>query len=111
MEARAVAKHIGISPKKLRPVAESMRGRKVEDATALLDLAPSPSARALAKVIRAAAANAENNFQVSPSDQKITRILIDSGAIMKRMRPQARGRVNPIRRHSSHITVVVEEEG
>ena len=110
MEARAVAKYVGISPRKLRLVADSVRGRKVEESLAILGLAPGPTARAVAKVIKSATANAENNFQMSPSDLKIANIFIDSGATLKRFRPQARGRVNPILRHTSHITVVVEEQ-
>ena len=110
MEVRAVAKYVGISPRKLGLVADVVRGKNVSEALALLKFAPTPSARALAKVIKSAAANAENNFQMSPSDLKVVKIFIDQGATLKRNRPQARGRVNPILRHSSHITVVVDME-
>ena len=110
MEARAVAKYVGISPLKLRPVAESVKGMRVEEAQAVLRLSPAPTARAIGKVIKSATANAENNFQMSPSELRISSIFIDSGATLKRFRPQARGRINPILRHSSHITVIVEEE-
>jgi large subunit ribosomal protein L22 len=110
MEAKAIAKYVGISPLKLRLVANSVRGRKVDEALAILRLAPGPTPRAIAKVIKSAAANAENNFQMSPTDLKISRIFIDSGATLKRYRPQARGRSNPILRHTSHISVIVEEQ-
>jgi large subunit ribosomal protein L22 len=110
MEARAVAKYIGISPLKLRLVAEEVKGENVQDALAVLKLAPGPTPRAVAKVIKSAAANAENNFGMAPNDLIVTNIFIDRAATLKRFRPQARGRIAPILRHTSHITVVVEEQ-
>jgi len=111
MEVKAVAKYVGISSRKLGLFAEVTRGKSVEEALALLKLYPAPGARALAKVIKSAAANAENNFQMSPYELRIVNVLVDQGATLKRIRPQARGRGNPIRRHSSHITVTVDTKG
>jgi large subunit ribosomal protein L22 len=110
MEVKAVAKYVGLSPQKVRQVADAVRGRKVEEALAILTFSLSPVARTLAKVVKSAAANAENNFQMLPSELRVVKIFVDQGATLKRARPQARGRVNPILRHSSHITVVVKEE-
>jgi len=110
MEIKAVAKYVGISPRKLGLIVGAVRGKKVEEALALLRFSPTPGARALAKVIKSAAANAENNFQMSPYDLKVVNILIDQGSTLKRSRPQARGRGNPILRHSSHITAIVDTE-
>lgn len=110
MQVKAVAKYVGISPRKLGLVAEVVRGRKVGEALALLKFSPTPSARALAKVIKSAAANAENNFQMPPSELKVVKVFVNQGSTLKRNRPQARGRVNPILRHSSHITVIVDTE-
>jgi len=110
MEVKAVAKYVGISPRKLGLVADVARGKKAGEALALLKLSPSPAARALAKVIKSAAANAENNFQMPPSDIRVMKVFVDQGSTLKRNRPQARGRVNPILRHSSHITVIVDAE-
>jgi large subunit ribosomal protein L22 len=110
MEVKAVAKYVGISPRKLGLVADMARGKKVSEALALLKFSPTPSARALAKVIKSAAANAENNFQMPPYELKIVKVFVDQGSTLKRNRPQARGRVNPILRHSSHITVIVDAE-
>ena len=110
MEVKAVAKYVGISHRKLGLVAEMVRGKKVDESLAILRFLTTPSARAVAKVIKSAAANAENNFQMPSSDLKIVKILIDQGSTLKRARPQARGRVNPLLRHSSHITVVVDIE-
>ena len=64
-----------------------------------------------AKVVKSAAANAENNYQMAPSDLRVVGVQIDQGATLKRIRAQARGRVSPILRHTSHITVVVDVEG
>jgi len=110
MKVRAVAKDVGISPRKLRPVTNMVRGRKVDEALNILGFLPTPTARAVAKVIRSAAANAENNFQMSPAELTITAIFADQGHTLKRFRPQSRGRVSPILKRSSNITVFVEEE-
>ena len=110
MEVRAVAKYVGVSAQKLRLFAGVVCGKKVDDSLAILRLSPSPAARSLAKVVRSASANAENNYQMAPSDLKIVRVFIDQGATLKRIRAQARGRVSPILRHTSHITVVVDVE-
>ena len=110
MEVKAVAKHVGISPQKLALLAATVRGKKVDEALAVLKLSPTPSARAIAKVIKSASANAENNFQMTPSELKVVRLFVDQGATLKRIRAQARGRVAPILRHSSHITAIVDTE-
>jgi len=106
----AVAKDIGISPRKVRTVIDLVRGKKIDEALALLKFAPTPTARAVAKVVKSAVANAENNFQLSPSELKIVKIFADEARTLKRYRPGARGRVNPILKRSSHITVIVAEE-
>ena len=110
MEVRAVSKNTGLSPRKVRPLADMVRGKKVDEALTLLRFAPTPKARIVAKVVKSAAANAENNFQMSPSDLTIVRIFVDEAPTMKRYRPRARGRVGPILKRSSHITVIVAEE-
>ena len=109
MKVRAVAKDIGISPRKVRLVIDMVRDKKVDEALTILKFLPTPSAKAVAKVIKSAAANAENNFQMSPTDLRISDIFADQGRTLKRFRPQSRGRVSPILKRSSHITVFVEE--
>ncbi|MFQ6122175.1 MAG: 50S ribosomal protein L22 [Dehalococcoidales bacterium] len=109
MEVRAVAKNTGISAHKIRPLVDMVRGKKVEEALTILRFAPTPNARVVAKVVKSAAANAENNFQMSPSDLKIINIFADEAQTLRRYRPRARGRVSPIRKRSSHITVIVAE--
>ena len=110
MRVKAVAKYVGISSRKLGLVAEVVRGQKVEETLALLDFYTTPAARAIAKVVKSAAANAENNFQMEPADLRIVSIFAGEARTLKRFRARARGRSNRILKRSSHITVVVAEE-
>ena len=110
MEVRAVAKDTGVSPRKVRPVVDMVRGKKVDEALTILRFVPTPTARVVAKVVKSAAANAENNFQMSPSDLRIVNIFADEARTLKRFRPRARGRVSPILKRSSHVTVIVAEQ-
>ena len=110
MKVKAVANDIGISPQKVRLVVNLIRGKKVDEALAVLRFMPTPTAKALAKVIKSAVANAENNFQMPPAELRITDIFADKGHTLKRYRPQSRGRISPILKRSSNITVFVAEE-
>jgi len=110
MEVTARAKYIGTSSRKLRPIVNLVRDKKVDEALAILKFLPSPSARTVAKVVKSAAANAENNFEMTPADLRIVRIFVDESRSMKRYLAGPRGRVKPILKRSSHITVVVKEE-
>ena len=109
MEVKAVAKDTGISPRKVRLLVDMVRGKKVDEALTILRFAPTPTARVVAKVVKSAAANVENNFQMSPSDLKIVSVFADGGRSLKRFRPRARGRASHILKRSSHITVIVTE--
>jgi len=110
MEVRAVAKNTGVSPRKVRLLIDMVRNKKVDEALTLLRFTPSPTARVVAKVIKSAAANAESVFQMASSDLKIVSIFADEARTLKRYRPRSRGRVSPILKRSSHITVIVAEE-
>ena len=110
MEVKAVAKDTGVSVRKVRQMVDMVRGKKVDEALNILNFAPSPLARVVAKVVKSAAANAENNFQMTPADLRIVNIVADEARSMKRYRPRARGRANPIIKRSSHITVIVAEQ-
>jgi large subunit ribosomal protein L22 len=110
MKVKAVANEIGISPQKVRLVVDMVRGKKVDEALTILSFLPTPTAKAVAKVIKSAVANAENNFQMSPAELRITDIVADKGRTLKRFRPQSRGRFSPILKRSSNITVFVTEE-
>ena len=109
MEVRAVAKNTGISARKVRPLVNMIRGKRVDEALTILKFTPTPKAQLLAKLVKSAAASAENNFQMIPSDLRIVRIFADDARHMKRHRPRSRGRASPIQKRSSHITIFVEE--
>ena len=110
MEVRATAKNVRISATKARLMADMVRGKKVQDALNMLQFTPTPTARAVAKVIKSAASNAESGFQISLDTLTISSIFVDKGLTMKRYRSAARGRFSPILKRSSHITVVVAEQ-
>ena len=110
MEVRAVAKDTGVSPRKARPLVDMIRGKKVDEALTTLRFTSTPTARVVAKVVKSAAANAENNFQMTPPDLKIINIFVDEARTLKRFRARARGRASPILKRSSHITVIVAEQ-
>lgn len=110
MEVRATAKYIRISPRKVRMALDTVRGKKVEDALALLKFTPTPAAGLVARVVKSAAANAENNFQMEPTDLRIIRVYAGDGPRLKRFKAAARGRAARRMKRSSHITVVVDEQ-
>lgn len=110
MKVKAIAKDVRISPRKVMLVADTVRGKRVEEALKLLKFAPTPAAQAVAKVIKSAAANAENNYHMEPSELRVTEIMTNEGHVFKRFRPQARGRINPILKRTTHIRVFVSEE-
>jgi len=110
MEVKAVAKDTGISERKIRLLVDMVRGKRVDDALDLLKFTPTPSAAVVAKVVKSAAANAENNYHMTPSDLMIVTIFADKARMLKRFRPRARGRAGAILKRSSHITVIVAEK-
>lgn len=107
---RAVAKSLGTSHKRLKPIIDSVRGQRVKSALDTLSLLPSPWAKTIAKVVASAAANAENNMAMNRDNLRITRISADNAKSLKRFRPRARGRIGPIIKRSSHVIVEVDED-
>jgi len=87
-----------------------VRGKRVDEAMAILRFMPTPHARVVAKTVRSAAANAENNFNMNPRSLRITQAVVSEGQRMRRMSPRARGRGDIIRRRRSNVEIVVEEE-
>lgn len=110
MEAKAVAKYIRISPRKARQVVDLIRGKSVKDALAILKFTPQRAATAVSKVVKSAAANAENNYEMDKDSLYIAKIFVDQGPTLKRFKPRAMGRADLMRRRTSHITVVVQEK-
>ncbi len=110
MKVAAISKDVRISPRKVKLVVDMVRGKKVEEALTILKFTPTPAAVAVAKTIKSAAANAENNFQMEPTELRVTDIFANEGHVFKRFRSQARGRVTPILKRCTHISVLVAEE-
>lgn len=109
IEARAVIKYVHISPRKVRRVADMVRGQGVNEALTYLKFLPQAAARPVAKAIKSAAANAEDVHGLSIDELYIARITADDGPRLKRFRAGPRGRAKPILKRSAHITVVVSE--
>lgn len=110
MEVSATSKYIRMSPRKVRLVVDSIRGKPVQQAQAQLRFMPQAAAVPVALALKSAIANAENNFQLSADELFVRRIVADKGPTLKRGRPRARGRYGPVLKRSSHITVVVGEK-
>ena len=110
MRVSATAKYIGRSTRKTRLVTRAIVGRKVEDAAAILRFMPQGSAKDVAKVLKSATANAENNHDLSADDLVIVDAIADEGPTIKRVRPRAQGRAFPIHKPMSHITIVLESK-
>lgn len=110
MEVKAISRDVRLSPRKARLLVNMVKGKRVDEALNILKFAPTPNARIIARTIKSAAANAENNFQMTPADLKIVRITADEGRTLKRYKARARGRASEILKRSSHIAVVVTEE-
>jgi len=109
MEVRAITRFTGISAQKARLVLDEMRGKRAEEAIALLQFMPQQSARVVASTIKSALANASENYGYDAADMVITKIYADQAPVRRWRRFGARGRFKPWRRPSSHITVVLEE--
>lgn len=109
MEARAVARHIRIAPRKARAVIDLIRGKPVAEAMNLLRFNPRRGARIVAKVLESAVANASHNFDLDEGALFVAEAFVDQGATMKRWRARARGMAAPILKRTSHVTVVVRE--
>ena len=108
-DIRAYARHVPISPQKVRLVVDLVRGKDVLEALNVLKFVPNQAAQPVTKVIASAMANAEENFGVSRDDLYVYRIFADDGPTRKWRRFGARGRFKPWLRRSSHITVILRE--
>ena len=108
MRVSATAKYTRRSTRKTRLVAQAIVGRSVDDAASLLRFMPQGAARDVAKVLKSATANAENNHNLSAEDLVVVDAVADEGPTIKRWKPRAQGRAFPIHKPMTHITVVVE---
>ena len=106
MEARSIAKYVRVSPRKAGQVCSLVRGKNVDEALAILKFTPRGAADIIAKVVKSAKANAENNHEMDADKLYIASIVANQGPTIKRFMPRAQGRATMIRKRTSHIEVV-----
>ncbi len=109
MRVTATAKYVRGSTRKVHLVTQAITGKRVEDAAAMLHFMPQAAAREVAKVLKSATANAENNHNLSAQDLVVAEARANEGPTIKRWRPRAQGRAFPIHKPMTHITIVVED--
>ncbi|MCF2516196.1 50S ribosomal protein L22 [Dyadobacter sp. CY351] len=112
MEARAILKDVPTSPRKMRLVADMIRGQKVSKALALLKFQPRASSPVLHKVLLSAVANWQQlneDAKLEDADLIVKTVFIDGGRMLKRLRPAPQGRAHRIRKRSNHITIVIDD--
>lgn len=109
MEIRAISKYLRISPKKVRLVADVIRGLDVNTAEDQLKFITKKASHLIAKTLKSAVANAEHNFGLKKDNLYIKKILVNEGPALKRWMPRAFGRATPIKKRSSHIEIVLDE--
>jgi large subunit ribosomal protein L22 len=110
MEAKAVAKYVRMSPIKLKPVTDLVRGKDLNEALTILKFTPGKGAELVEKVVKSAAANAENNLDLDPENLYVAEVYAHQGPTMKRWRAGAQGRASMILKRSSHIGVTLREK-
>ena len=110
MRVSATAKYLRGSTRKTRLVTQAIKGKRVEDATAILRFMPQKAAGEVARVLKSATANAENNHNLSAQDLVIVDAVANEGPTIKRFQPRAQGRAFPIHKPMTHITIVVADQ-
>ncbi|MDR0959771.1 MAG: 50S ribosomal protein L22 [Propionibacteriaceae bacterium] len=108
--AYAIARHVRMTPMKVRRVVDLVRGLPVEEALTLLRFAPQAASEPVYKVVASAVANAEQVENLRAADLVVSKIFVDEGVTMRRIRPRAKGSASRILKRASHITVVVEPQ-
>mgnify|MGYP001591258537 FL=1 len=108
MRVSATAKYLRRSTRKTRLVTQAIVGRPVEEATAILQFMPQGAARDVAKVLKSATANAENNHDLPADELFVAEATANEGPTIKRWRPRAKGRAFPINKPMTHVTVLVK---
>ena len=110
MPVKAMGKQIGISTKRVRPLLNALKGKRVQEALAKLQFTPGPTAECVAGILRSAAANAENNDSLDPTRLVVVKAYADQAVALRRFRARSRGRVGKVSRQASHITIIVDEQ-
>ena len=111
MEARAQARYVRVTPRKARRVLDLIRGLPAAQAQAVLTFAPQAASEPVGKVLASAIANAETTGSLDRAELVVSRAWVDEGPTLKRFRPRAQGRAYRINKRTSHITVIVSDEG
>ena len=110
MQSRAVARFVRVPPRKARLVVDLIRGQDINQALAIVRFTKKRAARILEKVLWSAMANAQHNYGVKDVGRLVvSQAMVDQGPVLKRFRPRAMGRATPIKKRTSHITVVLSE--
>ena len=109
MEYRAIHRYADMSPRKIRPVAELIRGKMADEALELLRFLPNRSARLIEQVLKSALGNAEDRGARNIDDLIVVESCVDGGPMMKRIMPRARGTAYQIKRRCSHIRVTLSD--
>ena len=109
VQARAELKYARISARKVKIVADLIRGKNVDEALAIVKFTPKASSEIIEKLLKSAIANAENNHGMSHEKLYVAEIFANQGPTLKRIRPAAKGSAVRIRKRTSHITIVVRE--
>lgn len=107
MEAKATAKYVRMSPSKLKPVTDLVRGKDLNEALTILKFTSGKGAELVEKVVQSAEANAENNHDMNPDELYVAEIYANQGPTMKRFRAGAQGRASMILKRTSHIAVTL----
>ena len=109
-EARATLKFARISSRKVKIVADLIRGKDIDEALAIMKFTPKASSEVLEKLLKSAIANAENNHDMKHENLYVAEIFANQGPTLKRIRPAAKGSAVRIRKRTSHITIVLREK-
>ena len=108
-KAYAIAKYVRMSPTKVRPIADLVRGKALAEALDILKFTPGKASEIVEKVVKSAAANAEENHEMNKDDLYVAEIIINQGPTMKRWRAGAQGRASMILKRSCHVSVTLKE--
>ncbi|MCQ2436820.1 MAG: 50S ribosomal protein L22 [Clostridia bacterium] len=108
--ARATAKYIRVTPRKAKIVVDLIRGKQVDEALAILAYTPKSAAPVVEKLLNSAIANAENNLSLDRTDLYVAEVYANQGPTLKRYWARSHGRADMIKKHTSHITIVLDQK-
>jgi len=106
-EVTAKLSYLRMGPRKVRLIADLIRGKKAEKAQKILSLSNKRAARPVLKLLNSAIANAKHNFEMTLDSLRVSKISVDGGPVLKRWMPKAHGRATPVRERTSHINLVL----